>query len=176
MADQNAKDQRQGSGIDIKMRTVRWDDPAQIRAKTEGMNGLEVMRAIRDGSLGPPPMASLMGFRCTIAEPGHVVMELVPEPSLENSTGTLHGAVAMAMLDTAMGAAAQTLLPLGQGAVTHDMNLTYLKPLSMRSGTVRAEGRLVNHGRILAYAEGHVYDGSGKLAVQATASFAIVGR
>ena len=102
-------------------------------------------------------------------------MELDPEQSLENTVGLLHGAIAAALLDTAMGCAVSTKLPAGQGSVTLDLKLTYLRPLSMRSGLIRAEGRVVKLGRQASYTEGFVHDGGGKLAVHATATFSMIG-
>ena len=51
--------------------------------------------------------------------------------------------------------------------MTLDLKLTYLRPLSVRSGLLRAEGRVVKLGRQTSYTEGFVHDGAGKLAVHA---------
>ena len=63
-------------------------------------------------------------------------MELEPR----REPGKHHRAVARrdrgGLLDTAMGCAISTMLPPGQGAVTLDLKLTYLRPLSVRSGTI----------------------------------------
>lgn len=101
-------------------------------------------------------------------------MELTPEESLENTIGLIHGATAAAMLDTAMGAAAHTLLPVGQGVVTLDLKLTYLRPLTTRSGPVQATGRVLNLGSRNAYVEGEARDGAGRLAVHAVGNFSIL--
>jgi uncharacterized protein (TIGR00369 family) len=135
---------------------------------------MEAMRAIRDGILPEPPMARLIDFRLRIAEPGRIVMELEPHESLENTIGLLHGATAAALLDTAMGCAISTMLP-AQGAVTLDLKLTYLRPLSVKSGTISAEGKLIKLGRQTSYTEGFVRDGAGNLAVHATATFSMMG-
>jgi len=120
-------------------------------------------------------MARLIDFRLRTAEPGRIVMELEPHESLENTIGLLHGATAAALLDTAMGCAISTMLPARQGAVTLDLKLTYLRPLSVRSGTISAEGRLIKLGRQTSYTEGFVRDGAGNLAVHATATFSMMG-
>src|SRR5882672_8489688 len=156
-------------------RVVEWQAPGPVAKAASGMSGLEAMCAIRDGILPPPPMARLIGFRMAVAEPGRIVMELVPHEGLENTIGLLHGATAAALLDTAMGCAISTRLPAGQGSVTLDLKLTYLRPLSVRSGTISAEGKLIKLGRQTSYAEGFVRDGSGNLAVHATATFSMVG-
>ena len=156
-------------------RVVDWQAPGPVAKAAAGMSGLEAMCAIRDGLLPPPPMARLIGLRMHIVEPGRIVMELEPHESLENTIGLLHGATAAALLDTAMGCAISTMLPAGQGSVTLDLKLTYLRPLSVRSGTISAEGKLVKLGRQTSYAEGFVRDGAGNLAVHATATFSMIG-
>jgi len=158
-----------------RSRTVEWQEPGPVGRAARAMSGLEAMQAIRDGLLPPPPLAKLIGFRMAEVEPGRIVMELDPEQSLENTVGLLHGAVAAALLDTAMGCAISTKLPAGQGSVTLDLKLTYLRPLSVRSGLIRAEGRVVKLGRQTSYAEGLVHDGGGKLAVHGTATFSMIG-
>ena len=156
-------------------RVVDWQAPGPVARVAAGMSGLEVMRAIRDGVLPEPPMARLIDFRLRVAESGQIVMELEPHEGLENTVGLLHGATAAALLDTAMGCAISTMLPAGQGAVTLDLKLTFLRPLSVKSGTISAEGKLIKLGRQSSYAEGFVRDGAGNLAVHATATFSMIG-
>jgi uncharacterized protein (TIGR00369 family) len=156
-------------------RVVDWQAPGPVAKAAAGMSGLEVVRGIRDGILPEPPMARLIDFRLRIAEPGRIVMELEPHEGLENTIGLLHGATAAALLDTAMGCAISSMLPAGQGAVTLDLKLTYLRPLSVKSGTITAEGKVIKFGRQTSYAEGFVRDGSGNLAVHATATFSMIG-
>ena len=156
-------------------RVVDWQAPGPAAKAAAGMTGMEAMCAIRDGVLPEPPMARLIDFRLRVAEPGRIVMELEPHQSLENTIGLLHGATAAALLDTAMGCAISTMLPAGQGAVTLDLKLTYLRPLSVRSGKISAEGKIIKLGRQTSYTEGFVRDGAGNLAVHATAIFSMIG-
>jgi uncharacterized protein (TIGR00369 family) len=156
-------------------RVVDWQAPGPAAKAAAGMTGMEAMCAIRDGLLPEPPMARLIDFRLRVAEPGRIVMELEPHESLENTIGLLHGATAAALLDTAMGCAISTMLPAGQGAVTLDLKLSYLRPLSVRSGKISAEGKVIKLGRQTSYTEGFVRDGAGNLAVHATATFSMIG-
>jgi uncharacterized protein (TIGR00369 family) len=158
-----------------RQRVVDWQAPGPAAKAAAGMSGMEAMCAIRDGLLPPPPMARLIDFHMRVAEPGRIVMELEPHESLENTIGLLHGATAAALLDTAMGCAISTMLPAGQGSVTLDLKLSYLRPLSVRSGTISAEGKVIKLGRQTSYTEGLVRDGSGNLAVHATATFSMIG-
>ena len=155
-------------------RVIEWQAPGPVAKAAVGLSGLEMMRAIRDGILPPPPMARLIGFEMRVAESGRIVMELEPDESLENTIGLLHGATSAALLDTAMGCAVATMQPAGQASVTLDLKLAYLRPLSVRSGTVSAEGKVVKLGRQTSYAEGFVRDGAGNLAVHATATFTMI--
>jgi uncharacterized protein (TIGR00369 family) len=156
-------------------RVVDWQAPGPVAKVAQGMSGMEAMEAIRDGRLPPPPFAKLIGLRMAVVEPGRIVMELEAREDLENTIGLLHGATAAALLDTAMGCAISTRLPAGRGSVTLDLKLTYLRALSVRSGTITAEGKVIKLGRQNSYVEGFVRDGKGDLAVHATATFSMVG-
>ncbi|MBR0696155.1 PaaI family thioesterase [Bradyrhizobium lablabi] len=159
----------------LRMRVVEWQAPGPAAKAAAAMSGMEAMCAIRDGRLPPPPMARLIGFRMSLVEPELIVMELDPHESLENTIGLLHGATAAALLDTAMGCAISTVLPAGQTSVTLDLKLAYLRPLSVRSGTITAEGKVIKLGRQTSYAEGFIRDGKGNLAVHGTATFSMIG-
>jgi acyl-coenzyme A thioesterase PaaI-like protein len=111
---------------------------------------VDVMRGIRDRKLPPVPMTCLIDFHCVAMKPGEIVMERQPDRSLENASGTLHRAVAAPMLETAMSAAAGTYLPANKGAVTLDLKITYLEPLTIESGPIRATG-----GSSILFAEPH---------------------
>jgi uncharacterized protein (TIGR00369 family) len=142
--------------------------------QADALSLLDSIRAIRDGKLPPPPIARLIGFHYVGAEPGEIVIELRPEHSLENSAGTLLTGVAAAMLDTAMCAAAGTLLPVNQGAVTLDLKISYLKPLTIESGPIRAIGRVVDLAKPTAYVTGQIHDGAGSLTAHAVGVFSVI--
>ena len=156
-------------------RVVEWQVPAPVAKVAMGLSGMDAMLGIRDGRLPPPPFAKLIGFTVTTVEPGRVVVELEPREDLENTIGLIHGATAAALLDTAMGCAVSTRLEAGQSSVTLDLKLAFLRPLSVRSGPISAEGKVIKLGRQTSYAEGFVRDGKGALAVHATATFSMIG-
>ena len=83
-------------------RIIEWQDPEAVREQANGSSVLDIMRAIRDGRLPPPPIARLIGCHYVGAEPREIVIELQPEQSLENAAGTLHAGMAAAMLDNAI--------------------------------------------------------------------------
>jgi uncharacterized protein (TIGR00369 family) len=71
------------------------------------------------------------------------------------------------MLDTAMSTAVATLLPLNKRAITLDLKISYLKPLTIESEPIRALGRVVDLAEPTAYVTGQIHDGSGRLVVHA---------
>lgn len=156
-------------------RVVEWQVPAPVAKVAMALSGIDAMLDIRDGRLPPPPFAKLLGFIMAVVEPGRIVMELEPREDLENTIGLLHGATAAALLDTAMGCAISTRLEAGQSSVTLDLKMTFLRPLSVRSGLISAEGKIIKLGRQISYTEGFVRDGKGALAVHATATFSMIG-
>ncbi|MCK1735325.1 PaaI family thioesterase [Bradyrhizobium sp. 138] len=156
-------------------RVVEWQAPAPVAKVAMGLSGMDAMLGIRDGRLPPPPFAKLIGFAVAVVEPGRIVLELEPREDLENTIGLIHGATAAALLDTAMGCAISTRQEAGQSSVTLDLKLAFLRPLSVRSGLISAEGKVIKLGRQTSYAEGFVRDGKGALAVHATATFSMIG-
>ena len=87
-------------------------DPAPLpQDATENLSGLDQVRGMRDGTFGIAPMQALMNMRLFEAEEGLVVFTAVPEEKHYNPQGTVHGAFATAILDSAMGLAVVTKLP-----------------------------------------------------------------
>jgi uncharacterized protein (TIGR00369 family) len=157
-----------------QIRMVSWVDPERVRRMMDGLTGLEVNEAIRDGRLPEPTLSRVLGIRCVAVSEGEVSAELMPREDLENLGGTIHGGVLAALLDTVMGAALHTHLSAGQKFATIDLKVNYLRPLSRASGVMRGTGRVINAGRRIAYVEGEVCDSSAALAVHAVGNFALL--
>jgi uncharacterized protein (TIGR00369 family) len=157
-----------------RTRVVSWVDPERARGMMDGLAGLEVNEAIRDGRLPEPTLSRVLGIRCVAVSEGEVGAELMPREDLENGGGTIHGGMLAALLDTVMGAALQTRLSAGEKFATIDLKVTYLRPLSHASGVMRGTGRVINAGRRIAYVEGEIRDSSATLAVHAVGNFALL--
>jgi uncharacterized protein (TIGR00369 family) len=67
----------------------------------------------------------------------------------------------------------QSLLPAGARSVTMNLNVSYLRGLSVRSGTISAKGRVVRLTRSAAFVEGAVTNSQGEVCAQAVATFAV---
>ncbi len=156
-----------------RVREVSWAETAPFRPVMAAMSGREVLEAIRDGRIAPPPIARLLGFSIGEIGDGEIEFTLEPREDLENLASMLHGGVAATLLDNALGAAIQTKLPGSARSATLNLNVSYLRLITVKSGLVRARGRVVRLSRSTAFAEGSVVDGSDQLCATATATFAV---
>ena len=151
-----------------RSRTVSWQDPLVGAEAAQEMSGLEFLRAISRGDLPGPPIAELMGFGFTEVEEGRVVFECVPAEYHYNPIGTVHGGLACALFDSAMGCAVHTALPAGVGYTTVELKVNFLRPISTRTGRILCEGKTIHVGGRIATAEARLLDESGKLYGHAT--------
>ena len=148
--------------------SVEWSDPAQLAAAGRTMAGIEFLRAIRDGRLPAPPIARLLGFDLVEVEPGHAVFEVVPGERHYNPIGVVHGGLAMTLLDSCMGCAVQTHMPVGSGYTTLEAKTNLVRAITAETGKLRAVGKTLHVGKRMATAEGRLEDASGKLYAHAT--------
>ena len=122
------------------------------------------------------PIGDTLGFRITEVEKGRVVLLGTPDRRSYNLIGTVHGGWAAAILDSALALSALSTLEADQGFTTVDIRINYLRPLSIETGEVRAEGRVLQGGRRLAYCEAKLTDAAGKLICHGTGSCLILPR
>ena len=146
--------------------TPRYDVvPTSLMAS---MPGLDFVRKIFSGELPQPPiMENVEPFDST-AEPGVVVFHSVPGFRHYNPIGSVHGGYAAILLDSAMGLAVHSMLPVGTGYTTLEFKISFIRGMSKDSGTVRTEGRTLNVGRRAATAEARITDSKGRLIAHAT--------
>lgn len=153
---------------DVRSRTVTWTDPKTIAAKARGMAGIDFLRAMAAGEIPPPPIARMMGFGVREIEEGRVVFTMVPAEYHYNPIGMVHGGVFGTLLDTAMGCAVMSTLPAGQGYTTLEYKVNLTRALTVETGEVACEGRIVTRGRQTAVAEARILDAQGRVCAHAT--------
>jgi uncharacterized protein (TIGR00369 family) len=107
-------------------------------------------------------------------DPGSVAMELPVGEHLYNPIGSVHGGMIATLLDSVMGCAVHSLVPLGKAYTTLEIKVNYLRALTDGMDSVRGEGRVVHFGRRQAVAEGKVVDAEGRLYATATTTCMIV--
>jgi len=153
-----------------RSRTFTWDDPSVTAALAGRRPGLDLLRAMRDGELPPPPILALVDIEKMTADDGRVTFWLRPQEFHYNPIGSVHGGVIATMLDSAAGCSVHSTLPAGVGYTTLDLSIKYLRPVTMRSGLLRAEGSVLSKGRRTALAEARLLDERDALLAHATSS------
>ena len=139
------------------------------------LSGIDYVRAIFAGELPPPPIAVLMGFRGVEARAGEAVFEMEPGPQHYNPIGSVHGGVALTLLDSAMGCAIHTLLERGVRYTTIEVKTNFVRPITAETGLIRCEGKVIHQGGRVATAEGRIIDSAGKLLAHGTTTCLILG-
>ena len=141
----------------------------------DDLDGLGQLQALVDAG-SRPPMNELMGLELVHLARGAVTFEGRPDETVLNPMGMVHGGYAATMLDSACGCAVQTMLAADQSYTTLELKVSYIRGLSARSGTVRAEGRAVSVGKRAAFAEATLTDASGTICATATSTLLVMQR
>jgi uncharacterized protein (TIGR00369 family) len=134
-------------------------DPAFARTPS----GLAFLQQIVRGEIVDPPIAHTLDFFLLEAESGRAVFQGEPGFAHYNPIATVHGGWHGTLLDSAMACAAQTLCEPGRAYTTLEYKIHCVRPLTEKTGPVRAEGKVVASGRRMATAEGRLFDADGKL-------------
>jgi uncharacterized protein (TIGR00369 family) len=154
---------------------VTWHDPMISARAVSLLNGLEFLRAIRDGKLPPPPIAKLFGLVIREVDSGRVVFECVPDESAYNPIGVVHGGLVCTLADTVAACAVQTTLQAGVAYTSIDLNVSYLRPVTKDTGLLRATGIVTKPGRRVAFSSAEIAGEDGRLVATATSSCLVMG-
>jgi uncharacterized protein (TIGR00369 family) len=103
------------------------------------------------------------------------VWELVPAEQHYNPIGVAHAGIAATLLDSAMACAVHSTLPLGKGYTTLEFKINLVRGVTLKSGMLRATGKLVHAGKSTATAEARLEDASGTLYAHATTTCILFG-
>jgi len=145
-------------------------DAAHVASLDEikAYSGLEFLRRIASGEVEQPPIAKTLGFRIAEVAPGFALFTMTPQFKHYNPIGTVHGGVASTLLDSCMSCAIQTNLEKGQGYITLELKVNLVRPITDKTGPIRAEGRSLYVGRRSGTAEGKIVDAAGTLLAHGT--------
>lgn len=122
-----------------------------------------------DGSF---PLRTHLGMDVDSPSVGHGAASLVVDERHLNPNGVVHGAVLFAMVDTAMGAAAMSVVPDGHLCASVEVHLRFLRPVG--SGALSAAVDVERAGRRIIHLAGRVHDAQGALVATATGTFAVL--
>ena len=142
----------------VRHRTYDWEDQEATRSAVATRDGLSVLHAIGSGELPVPPALRTLGIEPERDVPGCHLDRLDPAEFHLNPFGLVHGGVLAAMLDTAMGCAVHSLLPAATGYVTGELNVRFLRPGLLSTGSLVCTGAVVHAGTSSMVAEARVVD------------------
>jgi acyl-coenzyme A thioesterase PaaI-like protein len=78
------------------------------------LNGLEAMQSMLRGELPYSSIAKTLDFGLVEVEAGRAVFQGRPGPAHQNPMGGIHGGWYATLLDSALGCAVHTLMPVGR--------------------------------------------------------------
>jgi uncharacterized protein (TIGR00369 family) len=155
-------------------RTFSWTDPVAIASAGAGLSGIEFLNAIAAGEIPPPPVMQALDFDGASFTEGRAIFRLTPQEFHYNPIGSMHGGVFATLLDSACGCSVHSMLPAGVFYTSLDLSVKFLRPVTVRTGPITAEGTVTHLGRRTALAEARITDAAGKLYVTATSSCIIL--
>jgi uncharacterized protein (TIGR00369 family) len=118
------------------------------------------------------PYYQAMGMSLAELAEGRAVLRVQVQPAQLNADGIVHGGVLPAIADGAMGNALRTLHGAAAQVLTAEVHLHYLRPVT--GGSLLAEGRVVQSGRRVSFAEVELRDeATGKPVARGSGVFVI---
>lgn len=154
---------------EVRARLDAGAGPGVVRPdQVAGRTGLEMMRAMLRGELPYPPIARTLDFQLLEVGDGRALFQGTPGPAHLNPMGGIHGGWYATLLDSALGCAVHTKMPVGRGYTTAELHVNLVRAIGARAPRVRAEGKVIHCGRQLATAEARLYGPDGTLYAHAT--------
>ena len=132
------------------------------------LSGLEVILAMLEGHIHTASIATTLNFLLVEASKGHAVFQGTPGAAHLNPMGTVHGGWYATLLDSALGCAVHTMMPVGRAYTTAELSVNLVRSIGPKVQRVRAEGKVIHCGRQLATAEARLVGPDGTLYAHAT--------
>ena len=156
--------QARGDELRRVMQTSGVARPEQVAPLT----GLQQLNAMLAGELPYPPIADTLDFWLVEVEFGRAVFQGTPLLRHYNPLGSVHGGWFATLLDSCVGCAVHTTMPVGKGYTTAELKINIVRPLTDKVPMVRAEGKVIHGGNRMATADGRLYGPDGKLYAHAS--------
>lgn len=134
-----------------------------------GLTGLQMMQAMLRAEIPYAAIAKTLDFLIVEVDAGRAVFQGSPGPAHLNPMGGIHGGWYATLLDSALGCAIHTLMPVGRGYTTAELGVNLVKAINpAKTPRVRAIGTVIHCGRQLATAEARIVGPDGTLYAHAT--------
>jgi uncharacterized protein (TIGR00369 family) len=132
------------------------------------MSGLEFVQGLINATLPLNTMAQTLGYDIVEVSKGRVVAAAEPHAGHLNPAGTVHGGFAATLLDSCMGLAVRSMLDKGFAQTTLEFKISLVRPITLQTGVVKAEGKIISCGRRVGTAEGQLTDKDGRVLAHGT--------
>jgi hypothetical protein len=97
--------------------------PDQIAGRT----GLALMQAMLAGEIPYPHIADTMDFMLVEVAQGRAVFQGTPQLKHYNPLGSVHGGWYATLLDSAVGCAVHTMMPVGHAYTTAELSINIVR-------------------------------------------------
>lgn len=153
-----------------RSRTIEWEDPLPYLQQALAAPGIEHLRKIIDHEIPTPPMALLMNMEGVEIEEGRAVLAAQPGEEFYNPVGTVHAGFAMTVMDSTMAFAVHSTLPQGGFYTTLEMKSNFTRPITVETGRVVCEAKVIYGGKRVGTAEARLEDERGRLLAHASST------
>ena len=157
-----------------RTRTYTWKDPQEIAEMSKSMTGIELLNGIITGTIPQPPFAATLDIFPIHFEKGIVRFEFIPQEFHYNPIGSVHGGFITTILDTVMGCALHSILDQGFSYTTLELKANFTKAVTLESGKLIAEGRVIHSGKSTALLEADLKCEKGILYAHGTSTCIIL--
>jgi uncharacterized protein (TIGR00369 family) len=139
------------------------------------LSGLEQFRVFMKRRVPYAPLFHLCGGVFSEAALGTATFTMPASPWWQSSAEVFLGGTYAFVADAALGGAIYTSFPPGKVLLTSELSMSYLRPATVKSGTINARARVIQAGEAQGLSEAVVEDGQGRLLAHATSRCIIVG-
>lgn len=117
-------------------------------------------------------ITKLIGYYLSELSQGQATFELPIVPAHHNGLGVVQGGILAMLADSSMGVAAASLLDDSKSTVTVELKINYIR--SVKSGHLRAFGRVIHAGSRLFVAECEILNENDELLAKAMSTLMII--
>jgi uncharacterized protein (TIGR00369 family) len=166
--------------IDAAQVLVQWEADEAARRKlatgpgvarpdqVAGLTGMQVFEEMFAGTLPSPPIFPPLGIILVEVEKGRAVFQGRPSFQHYNPLGTVHGGWIATMLDSCVGCAVHSTLPVGKSYTTAELKVNFVRAVTTKVPLLRAIGTVIHVGNRMATADGRLVGPDGKLYAHAS--------
>jgi uncharacterized protein (TIGR00369 family) len=130
--------------------------------------GIEWLRAMMEHRVADPPIVRMTGLRYTDVGLGLSTMAMPASAWWQTGAGVFFAGTLSFLADGPLGGAVLTTAGAGIGMTTSELSIDFLRPATIRSGTLIGRGRLIHSTRSQGLSEVFLEDSQGRMLAHGT--------